>query len=149
MKRPDNSAPVVCRILVRFVLADESAHPVPVDLTYDPSDPYAVSMAFHVGAELVVQWVFARDLLLDGQHRLAGAGDVQVWPSMHSTVNEVCVGLRPCGEGEPVVLAASAHALDAFLRQTLDEVPAGTESEHMRLDDLADHLLDRPDEPHR
>ncbi|MGW2047737.1 SsgA family sporulation/cell division regulator [Streptomyces sp. NPDC001858] len=118
-------------------------------MIYASSDPYAVSMTFHVCAELSVEWVFARDLLLAGRHRLAGDGDVQVWPARRTAVSEVCIGLRPGAEAEPVVLATSARALDVFLRRTLDQVPTGAETEHMHLDDLADHLLDRPDEPHR
>ena len=48
---------------------------------YSGSDPYAVRMAFHVGTDEPVEWIFARDLLAAGIESRQGEGDVQVWPS--------------------------------------------------------------------
>jgi len=48
---------------------------------YSGSDPYAVRMAFHVGTDEPVEWIFARDLLAAGIESRHGEGDVLVWPS--------------------------------------------------------------------
>ena len=51
---------------------------------YSGKDPYAVRMAFHVGTDEPVEWIFARDLLAAGIESRQGEGDVQVWPSLMS-----------------------------------------------------------------
>ncbi|MCA1823431.1 MAG: SsgA family sporulation/cell division regulator, partial [Frankia sp.] len=44
---------------------DESVR-VPAQLHYAVSDPYAVRVTFLSGADRVVEWTFARQLLTDG-----------------------------------------------------------------------------------
>lgn len=149
MKSLDDLTPVVCRILVRLVVRDGVDRPVMVDLRYDGADPYAVFMTFHLGADVSVRWVIGRDLLLNGQHGLTGVGDVQVWPSQHPYVSKVCIALRPNWNREAAVVTASARALDAFLRQTLAMVPAGTEERHLDMDGIVHQLLSGPGTPHR
>ena len=55
---------------------------------YSGSDPYAVRMAFHVGTDEPVEWIFARDLLAAGIESRQGEGDVQVWPSPMSCADD-------------------------------------------------------------
>ncbi len=50
-------------------------------LFYSRQDPYAVRIAFHVGLEEPVEWIFARDLLSRAIQGRQGIGDVQVRPS--------------------------------------------------------------------
>ena len=57
------------------------ARPYGNSLLYSRQDPYAVRIAFHVGLEEPVEWVFARDLLSRGIQGRQGIGDVQVRPS--------------------------------------------------------------------
>lgn len=47
-----------------------------VTLTYSELDPWAIHMAFGDDNN----WVFSRDLLLDGVLDFAGLGDVKIWP---------------------------------------------------------------------
>lgn len=149
MKSPDSPTPLVCRMLVRLAVADGVDPPVMVDLRYDTADPYAVSMTFHLWADDAVRWVFSRDLLLNGQEGLTGAGDVQVWPSPHSGASRVCIALRPCPHAEAVVVMASARVVGAFLRRTLAVVPAGTEQHHLDLDGAVRRLLNGRGDPRR
>lgn len=137
---------VVCRMLVRLVGTDEVDLPLPTDLRYDIADPYAVCMTFYLGPQATTQWVLGRDLLMSGQQRLTGLGDVRAWPSRRLGVSKVCISIGPLEEA--VVLEARALALDAFLRRTLDLVPLGTEHRHLDMDDIADRLLSAPGEPH-
>lgn len=149
MREHDGLTLVVSRILVRLVVAQGVDRPVMVDLCYKCTDPYAVSLTFHVSPEDSVRWVFGRDLLLAGQQGLTGAGDVQVWPSRCSWVRKTCIALRQSPGKDEVVVAASARALDAFLLRTLAVVPAGTEDRHLDMDGTVHQLLGGPGEPHR
>ena len=69
---------------VRMVSLDvpgERGGEVPVSLTYDPQDPYAVALVFHT-AEGDVTWMVARELLVVGAGSPTGDGDVMVWPAL-------------------------------------------------------------------
>lgn len=149
MRKPDSPTVVVCRMLVRLVVAEGVDRPVMVDLSYDSADPYAVSLTFHTCTDETVRWVFGRDLLLNGQQGLTGVGDIQVWPTRHPWVSRVCMALRPYWNREAVVVTASARTLDAFLRRTLAVVPAGAEERHLDMDRIVHQLLDSPGEPYR
>lgn len=149
MREPDSLTLVVSRILVRLIVAEGVDQPVMVDLCYKCTDPYAVSLTFHMGADDTVRWVVGRDLLLNGQQGLTGVGDVQVWPSRHSRGKKTFIALRRSPKREKAVVAASARALDAFLLRTLAVVPAGTEDRHLDMDGTVHQLLGGPGEPHR
>ena len=140
--RLSDPTPISGRIVVRFFAADEVVLPVLTDLRYESADPYAVTMKFHVYGNHTVQWVLGRELLMSGQHRPTGAGDVHVWPSPHLDPDTVCISLR--SKGKAVVLAARAQSLDAFLKKTLAAVPLGSEEQHLDMDGIARQLLERP-----
>src|SRR3954468_14910985 len=50
------------------------------ELRYDPSDPFAVSLAIGVDCGEPVVWTFARDLLSSGVSAPAGEGDITIEP---------------------------------------------------------------------
>ncbi|MFE7276804.1 SsgA family sporulation/cell division regulator [Streptomyces sp. NPDC057623] len=147
MENLDDLTSVVCRILVHLLVEDGVDQPVIVDLRYTSADPYAVVMTFHPSPDARVRWVIGRDLLLGGRNRLVGVGDVQIWPSQHASLGKVCIGLRPRGNKEAVVVVASGRSLDAFLRRTLVVVPVGTEERHLDMDGTVQQLLSGPDKP--
>lgn len=115
---------------------------LPVTMGYDPQDPYAVSFGFGPAlgdGEHAATWTFGRDLLLEGITAPTGIGDVYVWPCLDvKGCATVVIELRsPSGE---VSLQASTVELNEFLHRTLDAVAAGTETDHLDLDD-ADNWL--------
>lgn len=132
-----------------MVLAEDVVLPMTLDLRYDIADPYAVSMTFHLCTDDTVRWVVGRDLLLAGQHRLTGAGDVQVWPSDRSGAGEVHIALAPYSRREAVTVTAPAQGLDTFLRQTLELVPVGTEECHLDMDGTVHRLMSGSGRPRR
>ncbi|MFJ9006131.1 SsgA family sporulation/cell division regulator [Streptomyces canus] len=146
MRELDSCTPVVCRILVRLVVAEGVDRPVLLDLSYDRADPYAVSLTFHMRTDATVDWVIGRDLLLDGLEKLTGAGDVQVWPCRDPGADRVHIALCPCPKQEAVVVTTPARALRAFLRRTLAVVPSGTEECHLDMDGAVRQLLSGPGE---
>src|SRR3954465_542795 len=77
MNRPTVSA----ELGLRLVVPDRTTVPLLAGLSYTAEDPYAIRMAFHVGNDEPVEWIFARELLTVGIVRRVGDGDVQVWPA--------------------------------------------------------------------
>ncbi|WP_460070506.1 SsgA family sporulation/cell division regulator [Streptomyces sp. YKOK-I1] len=146
MREPDSCSPVVCRMLVRLVVAEGVDRPMVLDLSYDRTDPYAVSLTFHRCTDATVRWVVGRDLLLDGLERLTGVGDVRIWPCRSPEADRVHIALCPWPKQEAVVVTASARALGSFLRHTFAVVPTGAEERHLDVDGAVHHLLGNPGE---
>jgi len=108
--------------------------------SYDPSDPFAVTLTLKAFPR-DVRWTFARDLLVDGLFEPAGEGDVVVFPFVDPETGSAAtvLGLRsPDGE---FMSQVPQQALQSFVRATLDSVPVGTESELIDLDRLVDLLV--------
>jgi hypothetical protein len=120
---------------------------VPALLCYDPTDPFAVRIAFgDVGDErdLVdvdeagIAWLVSRELLQSGLDRPSGEGDVRVWPA-HGATDVLFLHLRaPSGEA---LFELSRATVAAFLRQTETLVPSGSESGMLSLDEELQALL--------
>ncbi len=121
---------------------------------YSGSDPYAVRMAFHVGTDEPVEWIFARDLLAAGIESRQGEGDVQVWPSLVSCADtddlDVIGAPEPGGRVLNIELSspfgqahfeAPARAMSAFLQRTYQIVPAGRESSYIDIETELNDLL--------
>ena len=49
-----------------LVVPEHGAVPLVASLYYTAGDPYAVRMAFHVGTDDPVEWIFSRDLVTAG-----------------------------------------------------------------------------------
>jgi hypothetical protein len=120
---------------------------VPALLCYDPTDPFAVRIAFgDVGDEndLVdvdeagIAWLVSRELLQSGLDRPSGDGDVRVWPA-HGATDVLFLHLRaPSGEA---LFELSRATVAAFIRQTEALVPSGSESGMLALDEELQALL--------
>jgi sporulation and cell division protein SsgA len=110
--------------------------PVTTRWTYDPTEPFAVTVAFATERGHWVEWVFARDLLIDGLHEPTGDGDLRVSPDIEPDLLVLEI-FAPSG--------SAAFTLDRedtmdFLARTLEQVPAGTESTHFDIDRLLAEL---------
>lgn len=105
-----------------------------VRLAYEPNDPYAVH-AFFTGGGVTAEWAFGRDLLVNGMNRLAGAFDVQVWPSdLRYDLKHHSLDLS-LSSPEGLLEVRLPHAwVNDFLLLTFDAVPAGRESDHLDVD---------------
>jgi Streptomyces sporulation and cell division protein, SsgA len=104
-------------------------------------------MAFHVGADDPVEWIFARDLLADGLMTPEGDGDVRVWPSLETDPDDEEYGARsvlnielssPFGEAH---FEAPADAIASFLDRTYRIVPVGRETDVIDFDAELNGLL--------
>lgn len=107
--------------------------------SYDSTDPYAVTMAFHTG-DTLIPWQFARDLLDRGLTMPYGDGDVHLWPSLDYQGHAVLVIELSSDTGE---FRAQARSRDVmrFLQRSYEIVPEGQESEYVDLDGLVADLM--------
>jgi hypothetical protein len=104
-------------------------------------DPYAIRLAFHVGLNEPVEWLFARDLLSLGIGGPTGLGDVVVWPSSGSADGAPGRVLNielssPFGQAH---FEAPIKEISDFLGRTYAIVPEGEESDFV---DVAAELTD-------
>ncbi|MGO9081048.1 MAG: SsgA family sporulation/cell division regulator [Streptosporangiaceae bacterium] len=134
-----SSATVSAELGLSLVVPEHGAVPLVASMYYSADDPFAIRMAFHVGMDEPVEWIFARDLLSSGMHGPAGEGDVQVWPSRGRTGEVLNLALSsPFGEAH---FEAPLSETAAFLRRAFDMIGAGREPEYMDLDGELDDLL--------
>lgn len=128
---------VSARLELRLVIPAGASLPVSATLTYDRTDPYAVTVAFETisgsyGDSATVQWTFARSLLQQGLTQSAGEGDVRVWPAVAAGARVVCLSLSsPSGDA---LFEMPLEALADFLAETYFSVPDGAESELVDVD---------------
>jgi hypothetical protein len=135
----NSSATVSAELGLSLVVPEHGAVPLVASLSYSADDPYAIRMAFHVGTEEPVEWIFARELLTAGLAGPAGEGDVQVWPSADRGEEVLNLALSsPFGEAH---FEAPRSETAEFLERTFGMISAGRESEFLDLDSELDELL--------
>jgi hypothetical protein len=130
MRQPLTSA--MCAVTVQVSVPEELPVPLPAELHYDMTDPYAVRLSLGAPARSPVNWVFARVLLAEGLRRPTGLGDVLVFPRHRCRPHFMRIVLRSAAGAALVEIAVSEVA--TFLCQTFMLVPSGTESLHIDLD---------------
>ncbi|MFD7164983.1 SsgA family sporulation/cell division regulator [Streptomyces violascens] len=128
---------VQAEVMMSFLVSEELSFRIPVELTYDAMDPYAVRMTFHLPGDAPVTWAFGRELLLDGINGPAGDGDVRVEPSGPEELCDVHIRLQV--GGDHALFRAGAAPLVAFLDRTDKLVPLGQE---WTLGEFDEHLED-------
>ncbi|MET9595438.1 SsgA family sporulation/cell division regulator [Streptomyces sp. NPDC006516] len=127
-----------------FVSASEDRRvPLPSQLRYDPTDPYAVHLSLGAPMAGPVVWVFARELLAEGLRRPAGVGDVLVFPRHRCLPDTMRIVLRTRAGAALVELPASE--VTRFLRTTGELVPPGTEGAYVDIDSGLAQLTGRSD----
>ena len=149
-----SSTTISAELGLRLVVPQQTIVPLVASMYYSGSDPYAVRMAFHVGTDEPVEWIFARDLLAAGIESRQGEGDVQVWPSPASCADDddsAAMGQPEMGEkvlnielSSPFGQAhfeAPAQAMSTVLQRTYQIVPAGRESRYIDIETELNDLL--------
>ena len=115
---------VTAELLLRMVVDSDRTVEVPCALEYRAEEPYAIRATFRTGAT-DIEWMFARDLLLEGLQRPSGEGDVVIWPENHGRSPLILLALNsPSGQA---VLECDRPHVEAFLRRTFDIVAVGEE----------------------
>lgn len=135
----NSSTTASAEVGLRLVVPDRTIIPLIASLDYSADDPYAIRVAFHVGHDEPVEWIFARELLTVGIVRLAGHGDVRVWPADNEGERILNLTLSsPFGRAH---FEAPYAPLTEFLDRTYEIVPSGREADFIDIEaELADLL---------
>ena len=135
----NTGATVSAELGLSLVVPEHGAVPLVASLCYNAADPYAIRMAFHVGTEDPVEWIFSRDLLSAGLAGPTGEGDVQVWPGEDHGLGVLNISLSsPFGQAH---FEAPMISIADFLNRTFGLIAAGCESDFINIDSELDDLL--------
>ena len=135
----NSSTTISAELGLTLIVPEQGTVPLVASLYYSADDPYAVRMAFHVGTDEPVEWIFARELLATGLACPAGEGDVRVWPGPPAGREVLNIALSsPFGQAH---FKAPVPAMADFLRLTYDLVAGGREDEFIDVDGELDELL--------
>ena len=135
----NSGANVSAELGLSLVVPEHGAVPLVASLSYSVADPYAVRMAFHVGTDEPVEWIFSRDLLAAGLSGPAGEGDVQVWPGEAHGMGVLHIALSsPFGQAH---FEAPMISISDFLNRTFAVIATGHESDFVNIDSELDELL--------
>jgi sporulation and cell division protein SsgA len=134
-----NSVTVSAELDLHLLVPEHGAVPLVASIDFRADDPYAVRMAFHVGTDEPVEWIFARELLAAGLEGPAGEGDVQIWPEDTEGSDILNIALSsPFGEAR---FAAPLAATADFMKSTYQIIPAAAETDFIDVDAELDELL--------
>jgi hypothetical protein len=104
---------------------------LPGQLTYDCTDPYAISIVFQ-GQDGGSSWVFSRELLSRGLWEPNGDGDVHVFPG-ESDDGAPLVLVELCSD-EEILIGIDRADVEGFLATSQTMVAPGRESEFLDID---------------
>ncbi|MDH6215094.1 SsgA family sporulation/cell division regulator [Streptomyces pseudovenezuelae] len=132
---------VQAEVMMSFLVSEELSFRIPVELSYESCDPYAVRLTFHLPGDAPVTWAFGRELLIDGVGRPTGEGDVRVAPADPDSLGELLIRLQV--GGDHALFRSSTAPVIAFLDRTDKLVPLGQEGSLADFDAHLDEALDR------
>jgi hypothetical protein len=139
----NSSTTVSAELGLRLVVPEQTIVPLVASLFYASEDPYAVRIAFHVGLDEPVEWIFARELLARGVEGREGVGDVQVWPAAASADGApgAVLNIELCSPFGQAHFEAPIREIADFLARTYRFVPDGEETAHVDVDGELSALL--------
>ncbi|MDQ6658930.1 MAG: SsgA family sporulation/cell division regulator [Actinomycetota bacterium] len=112
-----------------MMLVSAPGHPmVDAELRYTTQQPFCVQLSLSLDDSPAVEWVFARDLVIQGVRLPAGHGDIQLYPVDGGVIIELH---SPDGDAH---LLANSIDLTTFADTIEKAVPLGRESEFYSLD---------------
>jgi hypothetical protein len=121
-------------------LADDTT-PVRSRWSYNASEPFTIAVSFlgdDSDAAVWVEWVFSRDLLVNGLTGAAGIGDVRLRPKR--TNGRTALQLEIESPEGHALLELERESVQLFLETTIKIVPLGEESDYFDVDGLIDEI---------
>jgi hypothetical protein len=110
-----------------FAVLHGQEMPLLVRWTYRADDPYAMMMAISRPSGRWIEWLMARDLVVEGMLAASGVGDVRVAPMSDGDFDIIEVKI---GDDEGFASLEFDRALmERFLAATFDVVPLGGEAD--------------------
>ena len=115
-----------------FTVLHGQPAPVVTRWSYDPADPFAVTLGVRTRSDRFVEWLIARDLVVEALRAQAGCGDVRMSPQRVQGYDIVEIEIRST-DGR-AVLEVDRDLLAEFVDASVALVAIGDESAHMDLD---------------
>ena len=115
-----------------FTVLHGQPAPVVTRWTYTSADPFAVTLGVRARSDRFVEWLVARDLVVDALRGPAGCGDIRTSPQRVQGYEVGEIEIR-ASDGR-AVLEVDRDLLTEFVDATTALVPLGRESAHMDLD---------------
>jgi hypothetical protein len=115
-----------------FTVLHGQPAPVVTRWGYSVNDPYAVSLAVRTRHDRWVEWLIARDLVVDGLSGPTGIGDVRMSPEVVQGYDIVQIEIR--SHDGHAVLEVDRDLLRQFVEATVDLVALGEEPGHLDID---------------
>lgn len=115
-----------------FTVLHGQPAPVVTRWTYTASDPFAVSLAVWNRNDRWVEWLVARDLVVEAIIGPAGEGDVRMRPRIVQGYD--IVEIEIISDDGRAVLEVDRNLLRQFLEATFEVVVPGEEADCMDLD---------------
>jgi hypothetical protein len=115
-----------------FTVLHGQPAPVVTRWTYRADDPFAVSLAVRTRHDRWVEWLVARDLVVEALSGPTGIGDVRMTPQLVQGYDIVEIEIRST-DGR-AILEVDRDLLAEFVAASMELVQVGDESAHMDLD---------------
>ena len=115
-----------------FTVLHGQPAPVVTRWTYSTADPFAVILGVRGRRDRFVEWLVARDLVIESLAGPVGCGDIRMSPQHVQGYDVIEIEIRST-DGR-AVLEVDQELLQQFLDASLALVPAGEEAAHMDLD---------------
>jgi hypothetical protein len=115
-----------------FTVLHGQPAPVVTRWTYCVDDPYAVSLGVRTRHDRWIEWLVARDLVVEGLDRAAGEGDVRMSPQVVQGYE--IVEIEICSGDGRAVLEVDRDLLRHFVESSIELVALGDESAYINLD---------------
>ena len=124
-----------------FAVLHGQPAPVVTRWTYSAADPFAVTLGVRTRSDRFVEWLVARDLVIDSLHGPAGCGDIRMSPQHVQGYDIVEIEIRST-DGR-AILEVDRDLLAELVSASTQLVPVGDESAHMDLDAEIDKITSR------
>ena len=115
-----------------FTVLHGQPAPVVTRWSYTADDPFAVTLAVRTRHDRWVEWLVARDLVIESLTGAAGHGDIRMSPQLVQGYDIVEIEIRSM-DGR-AVLEVDRDLLCHFIDSTLEVVAVGDEAGRMDLD---------------
>ena len=115
-----------------FTVLHGQPAPVVTRWSYSAADPFAVTLGVRGRRNRFVEWLVARDLVIESLTGPAGCGDVRMSPQHVDGYDIVDIEIR--STDGPAVLEVDRDLLQQFVDASLALVPVGAEGSRMNLD---------------
>jgi hypothetical protein len=125
-------------IHTELVALYDGTTPVRSRWSYRADQPFTVTAAFQTDRDRWVEWVFSRELLVEGLDDSAGVGDVRFRPIEERGLRMLVIEIES-PEGY-ALLELDHEAVAEFLDVTEELVPLGAEDDHFDVDALIAEL---------